>query len=252
MPSETVGAFTESVHKRRVLGRSVLLLVVILFGPLGSATAQTASSKEFWPAVRVNVDVHPKIRLQFYGEKQNGEESSKAEKKAGAKVSYRVKPLFKLLHGDVDSENAYLVTLAAGYEYIRKSKNGQPSNENRLIIEMSPRYAPGAGLLILNRQRMEFRWNGGTYDFRYRFKMTGQRGFKVDRFRFTPYVSGELFWDRNHHSWNENQYAFGVQVPYKRRLMLDTYVLHQNCTTCSQHSVNALGVSLNLYFGRAK
>ena len=252
MPSETVGAFTESVHKRRALARIVLLLLVILFGALCSATAQTESSKEFWPAVRVNLDLHPKVGLQIYGEKHNGEELSEAEWKVGAKVSYRVKPLFKMLRGDIDSENQYLVTIAAAYEYIRKSKNGQPANENRLKIESTPRYAPGAGFLILNRNQMEFRWIDGTYNFRYRFKLTVQRAFKANRFRFTPYASGELFWDRNLHAWNQNQYAFGVQLPYKKRLMLDTYVLHQNCTSCSQHSLNAFGVALNLYFRRAK
>jgi uncharacterized protein DUF2490 len=254
MPSATVGAFTEPNGKRRAPGSTVkvLLIVAIFSGAVFSATAQTTSSKEFWPAVHVNIDLHPRIGLQLYGEKQNGEELPKAEWKAGATVSYRVKPLFKLHHGDIDSENQYLITVAAGYEYIRKSKNGQPSNENRVTIESSPRYAPGAGFLFLNRNRMEFRWIDGKYDFRYRFRITAQRAFKVNRFRFTPYASGELFWDRNHHSWNENQYAFGVKLPYKRRIMIDTYVLHQNCTTCGQHSVNAFGVSFNLYFRRAK
>jgi hypothetical protein len=200
--------------------------------------------------VRVNLDLSQRIRLQVYGERQNGEELPTAERKAGAKVSYRVKPLFKHFVGDIDSENSYLVTWAAGYEYIRKSKNGQPANENRLILESTPRYAPGGGFLFLNRNRMEFRWIDGTYNFRYRFKVTGQHAFKVNGFRFTPYALGELFWDRNKHAWNENQYAAGVQLPLKRILMLDTYVLHQNCTTCSQHSLNTFGVAVNFYFKR--
>ena len=69
---------------------------------------------------------------------------------------------------------------------------------------------------------------------------------------FTPYGSGELYYDRNHHSWNQNQYGFGVEFPYKKRLMLDTYLLHRTSVgpTCSQHSVNMLGLTLNLYFRR--
>ena len=254
MPWKTVGAFTEPEDKRRASGPTVtvLLVVTIFSGAAYSAAAQSTSSNELWPAVRANIDLHPRVGLQFYGERQNGEELPKAELKAGVKVSYRVKPLFKHFLADIDTENQYLVTVAAGYEYIRKSKNGEPSNENRLIIDSTPRYAPGAGFLLLNRQRMEFRWIDGKYNFRYRLKVTVQRAFKVDRFRFTPYASGELFWDRNHHEWNQNQYAFGVQLPFKRRLMLDTYVLHQNCTTCVSDSVNVFGVSVNLYFRRSK
>lgn len=252
MQSQTVAACNRPARTRRLSLRTVVLFVVILSAAL-PAMGQTDSTKEFWPAVKVNVDLAPRVGLQIYGERQNGEESPTAEQKAGATVTYRLKPLFKLLHGDPDSENEYLVSAAVGYEYLRKTKTGgQPSNENRLIIEATPRYAPGAGFLVLNRQRMEFRWIDGGYDFRYRFKVKAQRAFNVDGFRFTPYTSGELFWDRNHHSWNQTSYAFGVQFPFRRRLMLDTYVLHQNCTTCSDHSVNALGVSLNLYFRRSK
>ena len=67
-------------------------------------------------------------------------------------------------------------------------------------------------------------------------------------FRFTPYTSGELYYDRNQHSWNQNQYGLGLQFPYKKRLMLDIYLLHQNCTSCRQNSVNMIGATLNLYF----
>lgn len=39
-----------------------------------------------------------------------------------------------------------------------------------------------------------------------------------------------MFWDRNSHPWNENRYAFGVRLPYKEKLMLDTFYLRKNCT----------------------
>jgi hypothetical protein len=274
MRSETVSAFNGPDRNRRHSRRGVPVLrasvgsvanvapvaiaasvmvvaIVALFSLPQSAQAQ--SSSEFWPAVKVHIDLRPRVGLKVYAERQNGEELPAPDVKAGVTANFRIKPLFKPLTGDLDPENQYLATLAVGYEYIRKSKSGGGSAiENRLIIESTPRYAPGAGFLFLNRNRMEFRWNNGTYDFRYRFKVTGQHAFKVDRFHFTPYGSGELFWDRNHHSWNENQYAAGVQFPFKRRFMLDTYVLHQNCTTCSQHSLNAFGVTANIYFRRKK
>ena len=34
--------------------------------------------------------------------------------------------------------------------------------------------------------------------------------------------------------------------------MLDTYLRHQNCTSCVPHSVNMVGVTLNLYFRQIK
>jgi hypothetical protein len=94
----------------------------------------------------------------------------------------------------------------------------------------------------------EFRWVNGAYDFRYRNRLVISRRFRTSAFRFTPYGSGELYYDRNHHSWNESRYGFGVQFPYKNRLMFDTYVLHQNCTSCGHNPVNMLGTTLNFYF----
>ena len=253
MRSETARAFSRPDSNGLTSRRNVAvaLAIVALFAALSAVRAQTTN--EFWPDVRVHIDLHPRIGLQIYGEKQSGEELPSAKTKGGATVTYRVKRLFKPLLADPDPENQYLATLGIGYEHLRqKKRNGEPVDENRLIFEATPRYTPGAGFLFLNRQRAEFRWNGGVYDFRYRFKVTGQHAFKVDAFHFTPYVSGELFWDRNHHSWNENQYAFGVQFPFRGRFMLETYLLHQNCTTCGQHSVNAFGLSGHFYIGHKK
>lgn len=253
MRSETVSTI-DGPNRSRASHLAVKLVFVLMVVALFSSpsTTQAQTTGEFWPSVKLHIDVRPRIGLEVYSERQNGEELPSPDLKAGFRASFRIKPLFKPLTGDLNPENRYLATMSVGYEYIRKPKNGQTAIENRLIIESTPRYAPGAGFLFLNRNRMEFRWNDGTYDFRYRFKLTGQRAFKIDRFHFTPYGSGELFWDRNKHSWNENQYALGVQVPIIRRFMLDTYVLHQNCTTCGQRSVTALGITANIYFGKRK
>lgn len=119
-----------------------------------------------------------------------------------------------------------------------------------MIIQATPRYHPAARIVLQDRNRVEFRWVDGAFSARYRNKLTAQQPFTANGSRFTPYASGELFYDGKHHSWNENQYAFGVQLPYKKRLMLDTYYLRQNCTTCSEQHINVLGVTLNLYFKR--
>ena len=79
-----------------------------------------------------------------------------------------------------------------------------------------------------------------------------ERPLNLDRFCFTPYASGELFYDGQHRSWNQNRYAFGVILPYKKLLSLDTYFLRQNCTTCKEEHVNAFGVTLSLYLGSKK
>lgn len=149
---------------------------------------------------------------------------------------------------DIDEENEYNLVIGVGYEYLRTAQSGNTKHENRMMAQATPRHIPFAGVVFQDRNRFEFRWVNGAYDVRYRNKLTVNRAFKINKFRVTPYASGELFWDRKYHEWNENQYAFGVQFPYKHRLMLDTFYLRQNCTTCSQDPLNVWGLTLNLYF----
>ena len=83
---------------------------------------------------------------------------------------------------------------------------------------------------------------------RYRNQLTVERGFRERGVRLIPYAWGELFYDSQTHSWNENRYAFGVQLPYKRLFMLDNYYQRQNCTIGTPKHLNVWGMTLNFYF----
>ena len=232
--------------------KDVFFLVLLLF-TAGVARAQTpAAENEVWPKLSASFELRPQTRLQVYGELQNGEDFPYIQWKVGAMVSYRMKRILRRHETDIDDENEHILVLGGGYEYLQTTQSDKTKRENRIVVQGTGRHLPGAGFLLTDRNRVEFRWVNGVYDFRYRNKLTVNRALKVNSFRLTPYASGELFWDRNHHSWGEDQYSFGVQFPYKQRLMLDTFYLHQNCTTCSQQHINVLGLTLNLYFRQKK
>lgn len=228
---------------RRANAKWCLRSLILIVAFSSNAHAQTDSiSKEFWPSIKVHFDL-PRTRLQLTFERHDGEDAKKLQSKFGATFTFRMKRFVKNALAGVDSEEHYYVTVGAGYEHL------QPSGENRLVIQATPRYSPGAGFLLTDRSRMEFRWLKTSYDFRYRNKLAIQRSIKVGKLRFTPYASGEIYWARNLHAFNENQYAFGVQLPFRHGIMLDTYLQRQNCNTCSREKVNILGVTLNLFFG---
>jgi hypothetical protein len=138
--------------------------------------------------------------------------------------------------------------LGAGYQYSETIQSGSPSHEDRMIVQLTPQHRPGAGFFVADRNQVEFRWVNGKYSTRYRNQLTIERGFEALGVRFVPYAQGELFYDGQTHSWDENRYAFGVQFPYKRRFMLDNYYLRQNCTTCNPQHLNVLGLTLNFFF----
>ncbi len=120
-----------------------------------------------------------------------------------------------------------------------------------MVLEAVPGFRTPAGFLMRDTNRIEFRWVNGVYSTRYRNKLAVERDFLARGFRFTPYASAEAFYDVTKGSWNEEYYAGGVQWPYKRLLMLDTYYLLQKCPTCKPANVNVAGVTLNFYFGNS-
>jgi hypothetical protein len=221
----------------------ISLFLLVLFS--NEARSQTNTTvNEFWPAVKLNFDLPKGLRLQLIAERHDGEGEKKLQSKFGALVSFRMKRIAKNLLEGVDSEEGYYVTVGVGYERL------QPSAENRLVIQATPRHMPGAGILITDRSRLEFRWLKSSYDFRYRNKLSVQRTFKIEKFRLTPHAYGEIYWARNLHAFNQNEYGFGVQIPYKHRFMVDTYLQRQNCNTCKQERVKVLGLSLNIFLGK--
>jgi hypothetical protein len=204
------------------------------------------SGSQGWFTANAAIDFRPGTRLQVSEELQIGD--GFREWTTGAMLSYRMKRIVDLRHDDIDDEKEHYVVLATGYEYLRTNQNGKIKNEHRVPIQGTGRHNPGLGFLLTDRNRVELRWVNGDFDLRYRNKLVIERPLKAEGIRFTPYASGELFYDRNHDSWNENHFSFGVQVPYKKLLMLDTYYLHKNCTTCNPNHVDAFGVTLNIYF----
>ena len=202
---------------------------------------------EVRPKMNAAADLIPRTRIETWGELQDGVNFSFRRWRTGAIFSRRFKPILNFHVPDIDEEREHHLVFDGGYEYLHTVQNGSTKNENRIIGEVTPRIRL-AGLLFEDRNRTEFRWVNGAYDFRYRNKLVISHRFQTSAFRFTPYGSGEPYYDRNHLSWNQSQYGFGVQFPFKNRLMLDTYVLHQNCTPCGQNPVNMLGTTLNFYF----
>jgi hypothetical protein len=227
---------------------SVAGLLLLICAPVMGQSPSTAT--ELWPAAKATIDFAPRLGVQVTLEKHNGEDVSLSQWKIGAIASYRMKRILTKHREDIDRENEYNLTVGSGYEFIQTEQGNGTKREHRLIIQGTPKYIPGAAVLVQDRSRLEFRWIDGAYNVRYRNKLTVDRAFRMNHFRFTPYASGELFWDRNRHTWNQNQYAFGVQLPYKKVLMLDTYYLRQNCTTCSQDPVSVIGFTVNFYLRR--
>jgi hypothetical protein len=233
---------------RRALVGIVSCLSLFVPFSIGARGQSSGTGGEFWPLLNAYTQLRPKTSLLLYGGSDKGEDFAYEEWKVGAILNFQLKPILKPHVPDIDKNKEHHLVLGGGYQYDETIQSGKPSHEDRMIVQLTGQYRPGAGFFLADRNRVEFRWVNGKYSTRYRNQLTVERSFHGPGVRFTPYAWGELFYDSETHSWNENRYAFGVQLPYKRRFMLDNYYQRQNCTTCTPMHVNVWGLTLNFYF----
>src|SRR5215471_18433835 len=170
-----------------------------------SASGQTPDTGwEIRPKVTASVELLHRTRVQTWGELQHATNFSFQRWRSGALVSHRMKAILKSHHEDIDQEREHYLVFGAGYEYLDTTQDDKTTTENRIFADITPQVL-FEELLLSDRNRAEFRWVNGAYDFRYRNKLMISDRLQVRQFRFTPYVSGELYYDRNHHSWNQSQ-----------------------------------------------
>ena len=158
-----------------------------------------------------------------------------------------MKPILTPHRVNADSDKEHFVVLGAGYEHLETIQSGSDKSENRILLDATPRVRPTGRLLLSDRSQFEFRWVNGDYSTRYRNKVGADVDADIGSFSFTPYASAEFFYDVTKGAWNEEQYAAGIHLPWRKVLMLDLYYLRQNQPSGSPPRLNVFGLTLNVY-----
>jgi hypothetical protein len=161
-----------------------------------------------------------------------------------------LRPLLRRpLRDDLDVFRERYLTFQVGYQRIGIDTAGQVSHENRLITQVTGRYPLKSGLVIVDRNRGEFRFREDRpYSGRYRNRLWLERDFKLGPIKFTPFVYDELYYDTRYGAWSVNRLAAGVQVPGGPRMIWEPYVMRQHDMRGSPRFTNAIGLKLGLYF----
>ena len=96
---------------------------------------------------------------------------------------------------------------------------------------------------------MDLRTIDGTFSCRYRNRLTVEGEFSAGRFRFGPYVRGEIYYDSRFDKVSRTALIAGSSFPITRYFELECYFEHQNDSGgSSNRTVNAVGVVANPYF----
>jgi hypothetical protein len=103
-------------------------------------------------------------------------------------------------------------------------------------------------LLLSDRNRFDFRWREGEFNWRYRNRLKFERTFPAGRFELTPYVHAEAFCSLNQQMWTRARYTVGMEWAITKRVVLEVYVARQNEFRSTLPTFRAIGLALQFYF----
>lgn len=226
-------------------------LITILCLTLG--WGQTSSTEtEIWPEVDAHVQLPSHLRVLAFGGLEQGIDYPFQQWYSAAALGSQFKPILMKHLLNIDPDKEHYLVFGGGYEFLRTAQSGEVHHENRITIDATPGFRPSARFLLRDRNWVELRWIDRKYSTTYRNQLSVERDFLVHEVRFTPYGSAEIFYDGPKHSWDQEWYTAGVQLPSKRLFMLETYYRREHCKTCTPTNWNAAGVTLNFYFANPK
>lgn len=231
----------------------LLPLVLLLFAADEARPQDSEIPSEVWPEVTINYDPIRKVGLVLAVRKETSDLTPEKTLEMTTTFIYRVRPLVRglLFDDEDDNERKYMLSFAANYEFTKSFGPSTTSVGHKFMLDATPRYRLPGRILVQNRVRSEFRWAEGENDFWFRDRLRIEHKFKIRKFRFRPYVSGEIIWTKNTDSWNRNVLSAGVELTIiRKRTMVDVYYQRKNCDGCSFADVNAIGMNLNFFFGK--
>jgi hypothetical protein len=229
-----------------------LSLSVICHSCAAGQSATSSTENEAWPEADAHVQLASNWRvLSFVGLEQAAGYPFQQWYVAAA-IGRQIKPILRPHWENIDPDKEHYLLLGGGYEYLRTTHSGEVSNENRITFDVTPSLRPVSRLLLRDRNWTELRWINGTYSTTYRNMVVAEVDLRLHGIRFTPFGTAEFFYDSPKHSWDQEWYTGGVQLPYKRVFMLETYYRREHCATCTPQNWNAGGATLNFFFNNAK
>ena len=200
---------------------------------------------QWWPEIDTYVGLNRQIRVMFEASKTVDGAFGYDSADIGPTLEITLKPILRRRIETNNSAKQKYLTFGVGYRYVPTVD--KPS-ENRIELDLTPRYILPKSILLSNRNRGELRDIGGKYSWRYRPRLTLERNFEIKAVSFAPYAEGELYYDSRYGIWNKNRYEFGVTFPVRRRLDVKPYYAHSNDGRSSIPHVNAAGLTVSLYF----
>lgn len=223
------------------LVRKILLPSVLLANIFGAAFAE--ADTDFWPEIQFYHRLNEQFRIRLLtGFTRSQLFGTKSDGFVEGDLDIGLRDIRKFRRQTDDHKGKYL-SMRLGYSY-----HFQSPPEQRAIVELTSRVLLPGQVLISDRNRLDLRFIDGDDSHRYRNRIRAERDSRIDRFRFSPYVQLELYYDSRVNGWNRNEYSLGSEFPIRHRFILEFYYTYQNNRGPGTSDVNGLATVFQIHW----
>ena len=125
-----------------------------------------------------------------------------------------------------------------------KPPHGRQEHEERLTFGATLR-VPLRRFTLIDRNWFERRWRSPQVEaWRYRNRFQLEHPFKINKAKFTWFVSEEPFYDWSQHDWVRNRFGVGASHVFNKHFAGDLYLMRQNDGRTRPGDVNIIGTVL--------
>ena len=228
------------------------MIALVGTGLYCAGPAWAGDATELWPELNGFVQLNERSRAFLDVAYALGKESDVKSGNIAAYLDVSLKPI-ALVRRDLLTDdwqrNKYLWA-RVGYDRIFEATDstGVEVAENRGVIAFYGRVPLPAAAWLETRTRADFRWIGGEYSNRYRFRLDLSREFAVFDHTVVPYGNVEWFYDTRYDDWARTLATLGAEVTMSQRFRYEVYVARQADRVPDEKDLDALGVVLKWYF----
>jgi hypothetical protein len=214
----------------------VVLLLTSMFGYPGKAFTQTPNlvpkaDTQDWNDLQLTVPLGKKVDFLIQGTLRIGGNLTRAvDERWGFGFNYKA---WK-----------YVTLNELYFHREARPPNGRHEVEERLSLGATLR-APVRKFTLIARNSFERRWREPQVDaWRYRNRVQVEHPFKIDKTKFTFYVSDEVFYDWSLHDWVRNRFAAGASHAFNKHFTGELYFMRQNDGRTRPGDLNIIGTAL--------
>jgi len=104
------------------------------------------------------------------------------------------------------------------------------------------------GFLVSDRNRADLDWKSGTFDWRYRNKLTLEKTLSIHSYHLIPYVAFEPYYESQYNKWSTTTEYAGCLLPVGKHVEFNPYYEHENDTGSKHGNKQENYVGLAVYF----